>query len=221
MEGVLVSAKKVSGNITVTVVSDTEGRYSFPGSRLQPGKYHMSVLREIIVNNTIVTSQFSMETSTRRIFAAVPDRERIDVYDSRDGRLLLTWRTTGPSGDFALDEVRHRLFAAVRTAPFKMIVYDTESGQEIANLPAEGRMNGTYYDARHKRIYVSCGRDLPEGFVYVYQQKGADDYVSLNKVPTGPGAGTSFWVSALNRFYVAVPAHDKEDAAMLVFEPQP
>ena len=43
MEGVLVSAKKVSGNITVTVVSDSEGRYSFPGSRLQPGKYHMSV----------------------------------------------------------------------------------------------------------------------------------------------------------------------------------
>ena len=162
-----------------------------------------------------------METSTRRIFVTVPDHERIDVYDSRDGRLLLTWRTTGPSGDFALDEVRHRLFAAVRTAPFKMIVYDTESGQEIANLPAEGRMNGTYYDARHKRIYVSCGRELPEGFVYVYQQKSADEYVSLTKVPSGPGAGTSYWVSALNRFYVAVPAHDKEDAAMLVFEPQP
>jgi hypothetical protein len=178
------------------------------------------VLRDMIVNDTIVTSQFTMETSTRRIFATVPDHQRIDVYDSREGRLLLTWRTTGPVGDFALDEVRHRLFAAVREAPFKMIVYDTESGQEVANLPAQGRMNGTYYDARLRRIYVSCGRDLPEGFVYVYQQKNADEYVSLPKVPSGPGAGTSYWVPVLNRLYVAVPAHDKEEAVMLVFEPQ-
>ena len=37
MEGVLVSAKKTGSNITVTVVSDKEGRYSFPATRLEPG----------------------------------------------------------------------------------------------------------------------------------------------------------------------------------------
>src|SRR3954466_10115691 len=43
MEGVLVSAKKVGGTITVTVVSDEQGRYSFPAKRLAPGNYELRV----------------------------------------------------------------------------------------------------------------------------------------------------------------------------------
>lgn len=43
MEGVLVSAKRAGGNITVTVVSDKTGRYSFPASRLGPGEYRLSI----------------------------------------------------------------------------------------------------------------------------------------------------------------------------------
>jgi hypothetical protein len=39
--------------------------------------------------------------------------------------------------------------------------------------------------------------------------------------PTGPDVGTSFWVPQLNRFYVAVPANEKQEAAVLVFEPEP
>src|SRR5258706_236150 len=43
MEGVLVSAKKAGSTITVTVVSDREGRYRFPDKKLTPGKYALSV----------------------------------------------------------------------------------------------------------------------------------------------------------------------------------
>ncbi|MGD0964107.1 MAG: carboxypeptidase regulatory-like domain-containing protein [Candidatus Acidiferrales bacterium] len=43
MEGVLVSAKKIPGTITVTVVSDSQGRYTFPPGRLAPGKYHLAI----------------------------------------------------------------------------------------------------------------------------------------------------------------------------------
>jgi len=43
MEGVLVSAKKPGSTITVTVVSDREGRYRFPEKKLAPGKYTLSV----------------------------------------------------------------------------------------------------------------------------------------------------------------------------------
>src|SRR5258705_8455224 len=43
MEGVLVSAKKQGSTITTTVVSDEKGRYSFPASRLSPGKYSLKV----------------------------------------------------------------------------------------------------------------------------------------------------------------------------------
>jgi virginiamycin B lyase len=43
MEGVLVSARREGTNITVTVVSDTEGRYAFPRARLTPGHYTLAI----------------------------------------------------------------------------------------------------------------------------------------------------------------------------------
>ncbi|HYY61854.1 MAG TPA: carboxypeptidase-like regulatory domain-containing protein, partial [Burkholderiales bacterium] len=43
MEGVLVSAKREGSTITVTVVSDAQGRYSFPEKRLAPGRYALRV----------------------------------------------------------------------------------------------------------------------------------------------------------------------------------
>lgn len=43
MEGVLVRAKGEGKTIGVTVVSDHEGRYSFPPSRLAPGKYNLDI----------------------------------------------------------------------------------------------------------------------------------------------------------------------------------
>ena len=39
MEGVIVSAKKEGSTITVSVVSDDKGHFSFPDGRLEPGKY--------------------------------------------------------------------------------------------------------------------------------------------------------------------------------------
>jgi virginiamycin B lyase len=43
MEGVLVSAKKAGSTITVTVVSDRQGRYSFPAAKLEPGRYAIRI----------------------------------------------------------------------------------------------------------------------------------------------------------------------------------
>ena len=43
MEGVLVSAKGVGSTITVTVVSNEQGRYAFPRNRLEPGNYRLSI----------------------------------------------------------------------------------------------------------------------------------------------------------------------------------
>jgi streptogramin lyase len=43
MGGVLVSAKRAGSTITITIVSDADGRYSFPRSRLEPGAYSLRV----------------------------------------------------------------------------------------------------------------------------------------------------------------------------------
>jgi len=43
MEGVLVSAKRAGSTITTTVVSDAQGRYSFPRDRMAPGRYTLRI----------------------------------------------------------------------------------------------------------------------------------------------------------------------------------
>jgi streptogramin lyase len=43
MEGVLVSAKKAGSTITITVVSDAQGNYSFPAAKLEPGQYSLRI----------------------------------------------------------------------------------------------------------------------------------------------------------------------------------
>lgn len=43
MEGVLVTAKKAGSTVAVTVVTNKEGRYSFPAARLEPGQYAIKI----------------------------------------------------------------------------------------------------------------------------------------------------------------------------------
>jgi virginiamycin B lyase len=43
MEGVLVSAKRVGGSITLTVVSDHSGKYTYTASQLTPGEYELNI----------------------------------------------------------------------------------------------------------------------------------------------------------------------------------
>src|SRR5207244_4777759 len=44
MEGVVVSARQTGSTMTVSVISDTEGKYGFSVSRVQPGQYDMTTI---------------------------------------------------------------------------------------------------------------------------------------------------------------------------------
>ena len=43
MEGVLVSAQKDGSTVTITVVTDGQGRYRFPRTKLEPGRYSLRI----------------------------------------------------------------------------------------------------------------------------------------------------------------------------------
>src|SRR3954452_5755306 len=43
MEGVLISAKKAGSTITISVVSDAQGNYSFPAANLEPGQSSLRI----------------------------------------------------------------------------------------------------------------------------------------------------------------------------------
>jgi hypothetical protein len=164
-------------------------------------------------------SELLLDQSGKNLFVFVSVASVVQVIDTQKREVVSTWPTSSKrNGDGALDERNHRLLIGTRTPP-QMIAMDSQTGKEVANLPTVEGMDGVYFDPRLKRIYISGGRDYDVGYVFAYQQKDADHYETIGKIPTKPGAGTSFWSPELNRYYVAAPAHDSDEAAILVFEP--
>ena len=165
-------------------------------------------------------SELLLDKLGTRLFVSVSVANRIQVIDTSKLQVVSTWQVSSKHpGDAAFDEPTSRLFVGTR-APPEMIVMDSKSGKEVAHLTTADGMDGVYFDAPRKRVYVSGGRELPSGFVYVYHQTDADHYENAGKVTTRGGAGTSLWSAALNRCYVAAPANERADAAILVYEPR-
>jgi len=166
-------------------------------------------------------SELLLDHSGKTLYVFVSIASVVQVVDTAKREVVSTWPTSSKrNGDGALDEKNHRLLIGTRTPP-EMIAMDSRTGKEAANLPTAESMDGVYFDAVRKRIYVSGGRENDVGYVFAYQQKDADHYEIIGKIPTKSGAGTSFWSPELNRYYVAAPAHDNDEAAILVFEPVP
>jgi DNA-binding beta-propeller fold protein YncE len=164
-------------------------------------------------------SELLLDASGRTLFVFVSIASQVQVVDTQKRQVTATWPVSSQrNGDGAFDEATKRLFLGTRMPP-RMIAMDSTSGKEVSALPTPEGMDGVYFNAKQHRIYISGGRDQGEGFVFIYQQKDADHYEAIASIPTRSGAGTSFWSPDLNRYFVAAPANDKEEAAILVFEP--
>ena len=159
--------------------------------------------------------------SGEKLFALIPAQNEVQVIDPAIAKTVAKWTVSSKSpGDAALDTSLQRLLIGTHTPP-NMVAMDSNDGKEVASLPTVEGMDGVYFDARRKRVYVSGGRGFDVGSVFVYQQTGANQYKNIGVIPTKAGAGTSYWSPELNRYYVAAPAHDGEQASVLVFQPHP
>src|SRR5229473_4421127 len=92
---------------------------------------------------------FRLEELGNRIFVNVPDKKEIEVIDRVKLKVLARWPVTSAQGNFpmALDEAHHRLFVATWT-PSRMLVFDTESGKEIAAGETAGPSDDLFYDSQ-------------------------------------------------------------------------
>jgi len=158
------------------------------------------------------------KTAGRRIFVNVPTANMIAVIDSGKRRVAAKWPVTEVKSFYpmALDEANHRLFVGARR-PARLVVFDTASGKMITSVEGAVDTDDLFYDAAHKRIYMSGG----DGMVRVFAQRDPDHYEQIARIPTAPGARISLLVPDLNRFYVAAPRVGRRDAEILVFAVEP
>jgi len=154
-----------------------------------------------------------VEQAGKRIFVNVPSARTIAVIDREKGKVVSQWELSAARNfPLALDEANHRLFVGFRS-PSRMVVYDTDSGTQVASLDIANDVDDIFYDAGARRIFLSCG----EGYLEIVSQTDADNYRSLSRVPTEPGARTSLFTPALGRLYLAVPRHQGQDAEIRVY----
>jgi DNA-binding beta-propeller fold protein YncE len=161
---------------------------------------------------------FQLESQGTRIFVNVPEAKYIAVVDRDAKKVSAKWPMTDFRANFpmALDEAHHLLFVGCRE-PARLVVFNTATGTRVFDFGISGDADDLFYDARLKRLYISCG----EGFVDVIDQAAADNYTRRERIPTRNGARTSFFSAELNEFYLAVPNRGNEPAELRVFRPQP
>jgi DNA-binding beta-propeller fold protein YncE len=158
------------------------------------------------------------EKSGPRMFVNVRGLSAVEVFDRKSRALLATWPISEVAKKptaMAFDNASHRLFLGTRD-PGKMIVLDTDSGKIISSYRAPAMVDEMTFDSQRKRIYFA-GTE----FLDVFQQTDADHYDRMAHIPTAFRAKTAILVPQLNKYYLAVPHHQKQVSELRVYDVLP
>jgi DNA-binding beta-propeller fold protein YncE len=161
---------------------------------------------------------FQIDPHAQKAFVNVPDARQIAVVDLEARKQIDAWKVPAARANFpmAIDSTAARLATVFRN-PAWLVLLDTGTGAVMASLPTCGDSDDVFFDARRRRIYVSCG----EGAVDVFQESPAG-YRAADRIKTSSGARTSLFVPELDRLFVAARAGLLgSDASILVFRPTP
>ena len=155
---------------------------------------------------------FQLEPDGSRIFVNVPGSHTIAVVDRTARKVVTNWSLGLVAANFplALDAAHHRAFVACRV-PARLLVFDTESGRELAKLDLHGDCDDVFFDAQRRQIYASCG----DGFIDVFTQTDPDHYSRKESLPTPPRARTSLFDG--EHLYLAAPRAGGEEARILIY----
>jgi len=168
---------------------------------------------------------FRLEEHGTRIFVNVPDKQEIEVIDGVKGVVTARWPVTSSKNNFpmSLDEAHHRLFVGSWKPP-RLIVFDTETGKEVASLELGekgvvkpdivGITDDLFYDSARSRIYVLNAL----GAIDVFQQKDPDHYALIASIPTPLNTKTGLFVPEWGKLFVGVVQQGKENAEIRVYE---
>jgi hypothetical protein len=78
-------------------------------------------------------------------------------------------------------------------------------------MPIGKGVDDLAFDPATKRIYAPCGGD---GLIYIYEQRGNDQYTLVGKVPSGPGGKNALLDKPLQRYFVIVPPQGSTPGAV-------
>jgi DNA-binding beta-propeller fold protein YncE len=165
-----------------------------------------------------VSQAMEIRHSDKKLFINLATTNELGEVDLETRQVVARWPVPEATVQdaLALDETNHRVFIACRKPP-RFIAFNTDTGSVVANLPCVGVNDDMFFDATHRRIYVTG-----DGTASVFQQRDPDHYEHIAEVPTGFQGKTGLFVPELNRLYVELSGAAKPEAklALMIFEAQ-
>jgi DNA-binding beta-propeller fold protein YncE len=161
---------------------------------------------------------FQVEAKRPRLYVNTVDPTRLVVVDTDSNKVLHRYplELADRAYPMAVDEANRRLFLGCRKKP-SVVVVDSESGKEVAQVGIPDDIDDLFYDARNRRLYASCGA----GFLAVIRQRDKDHYELFEKIPTVKLARTCFFDPAGGRLYLLVPRQKgQEGPTIRVYQPR-
>ncbi len=157
---------------------------------------------------------FRLEEAGTRLFVNVPEKKEIEVIDAVKRTVLARWPVAAQSNfPMALDEAHHRLFVGCWVPP-RLLVFDTETGKEVAAGEIAGSTDDLFYDSSRGRVYVLTS----QGFLEVFQQKDANHYDRIARYPTPPRTQTGLFVPEWGKLFAAVQKQGEQSAEIRVYQ---
>lgn len=222
----------IMGSIPLTVGADSmrydpsrRHMYIVTGGKNAEPKMTQTVVSEVdprtgrhigdVTFDTNFTESMAAEQHGHRLFVNVTGQSTLAVVDKGTRHVIANWPIQGAelNAPMAFDEKHQRLFVGTRK-PFKLLVLDAANGKTLASFDAPQRTNEVIFDQANRRIYLA-GDD----YLGVIQQKDADHYEEIARVPTAKGAKTAILVPARNRLYIAVsPGETGSGGELLRFD---
>lgn len=158
-----------------------------------------------------------LDDAGARLYVNVPSRREVAVIDTKSNSVETTWSVGARENyDLTISAKDDYCFLGCRR-PACVEAHALSSGKKLFTLPIGGDVDGIFYDATLRKLYVSCGA----GVVDVYEWVNVDSYKRQPDVHTAHGARTSLLVRSLGVLFVAAPAQGGDDATIRMFRLRP
>jgi streptogramin lyase len=206
MEGVIVSAKKDGSTITVSVITNAQGRYSFPAARLEPGRYSLQI-RAV---------GYDLEgPKSADVAAGAPSSADLKLRKTRNLSKQLTnaeWMMSVPG----TDDDKLQLINCVSCHTLERVVKSSHDADEFVQVVA--RMNGYAQVSQpikpQRRVDLSRAanperfRKVAEYLATINLSSGMKHEFELKTLPRVKGRGTNVIITEYDLPRPTIEPHD-------------
>ena len=206
MEGVIVSAKKDGSTITVSVITNAQGRYSFPAARLEPGEYSLQI-RAV---------GYDLEgPKSADVAAGAPTTADLKLRKTRNLSKQLTnaeWMMSVPG----TDDDKLQLINCVSCHTLERVMKSTHDADEFVQVIA--RMNGYAQVSQpikpQRRVDQSRAanperfRKVAEYLATINLSSGTQHEFELKTLPRVKGRGTNVIITEYDLPRPTIEPHD-------------